>query len=494
MTMASRKGNVMFAKVQNELIQLSQSIHSVFNSVGPCDKGYYAFGHVYASKEDVDRSSGGKIDARNDIDNEILEMTVNQMLANIIEFYAQAESDDEFLLYLGAVMNMYYIIGFHQTMGRFPFDKIRSIISDKQVLDYAKWMEAYIYTRFYEMFFDVKNDSARCFTIVDRNLYESIWKNAKTMDEKQVKESLYKAIDKKDQNYAPDIYRFMVERKSNRLQEAKKLLEYMVQKPYSFGKCYQCMEAAKAFYEFGGKCVDVLKQKQNLGADLYRYVIGEVADPFIYTYAIGIPKITIVSQETVDNELADILRKEMESTYEVSTEEIRYNTQYALGVGVRPVLSKSPFGYIDTIDDIDKYVTDYCLTDELSDNPFLERENESFHVKLDRLRQNCKKKNSEIYTAIAVSKQTYSNWFNKDNPKVPTRDKLLSLCIAMQVSADDTIDLFKAAERAFPLHRYEYVVFSCMKAGIYDIEKIQSILDKKGIDDYTVICKVKSSK
>ena len=111
---------------------------------------------------------------------------------------------------------------------------------------------------------------------------------------------------------------------------------------------------------------------------------------------------------------------------------------------------------------------------------YLEEESGSFGEYLQQLINKKGKKNSEVYAAANMTKQYFSKLLN--GKVTPSKTKILSLAIALQLNMDETVDFLRMSGYAFspfaPTDRiFEYFIRNHM----YDIYQIDIVLFDCGL-------------
>lgn len=377
-------------KILDELYRLSSDIHGVLNGIGQfseelcCSRGKlytsreeaYAFwnnNQMVLEAYDEDGSSIGscsKLVNENDslemrdcrspvVDAEIKDFVKRRINRAIVEFYEKRTDDDEFLLFLGFSMNIYYIVGLYSVYGKYDLKEISYAIKDHNIRSYVSLMNDFLYSLIVDMV--CENVSSIRFSNLEK--YKRIV-NEKRGEYIECIE-LEEVIEEVDHNLAPDIC--MVIGENNFECDSDEILEKMILEysEYRFAWVYKCLEAAKGFYQTKGKDISVYQYRSILGTELYYHILGiekldsgkivykdgtfKTIRPAIFSeFGIGIPVIKPVSEHESRDMLNSWIQEEMngKERKKVLIEDVRNKTKSVLGVNTPVDIKDNPMSYM----------------------------------------------------------------------------------------------------------------------------------------------------
>ena len=169
--------------------------------------------------------------------------------------------NEEFTLYVGAAINLYYYSGIHTSLGDFDIIKIIDFIIEERLRSYLNCLYECIRAR--------------------------VWLYAKAIYDETVEEygfdlksgkllSNMIADDKKNINYLPDIVYYEKNMK-NKPEELEVLHEKLIkiEPEYRIGQIYKCVSDVKDTYKSDSMRKNYLKYASILGIDFYNHVIGK---------------------------------------------------------------------------------------------------------------------------------------------------------------------------------------------------------------------------
>lgn len=352
-------------KILDNLYRMSSCIYGVLNCLGKFSEDlFYCMGKVCTSREEAEAIwNDGLVsifeikDCRStEVDYEMKKFVEKKIRAEIIDFYNNRTSDDEFLLFLGFSINIYYIVGLYSISGKYDLSDIEGMIEDENVIRYANLLNEYIYSLIVKMIFDN-------ISVID---FENVEKFQKLFDVSRGKEidvnTLEKIINEADHNYIPDIRRLIYENDFEKNPEY--ILEEMISENsnYRFAWIYKCFEAGIRFYKTKGADISVYQYREKIGAELYYHILGiegeeldggkwevkngkiETIRPAVFSeFGIGIPKIKTVSSENISDSLPSLLEGKKRS--KILNESIRQGTSAALRINAVVGTSANPFEY-----------------------------------------------------------------------------------------------------------------------------------------------------
>lgn len=378
-------------KVIDKLHEISNDIYDFLNDVDYLPNGdFRVYGKIFHNEKDAGRylqfvqeplasyddngnvlgtlgnSEAHKktiIDCRFDsVDSEIKRMIYDRICLLVSGFYAECDNEDDFLLTLGASINLYYIVGLYSTFGKFDVNKILKSIDSVDVKEYGNLINEFIYAKFINGI----NENWRRLEFEDLDLFKETIDKITENHENDGMESLYKAVKDEQENYIPDIYMAVKEKVCiavkenagiNEAREKYYLDEILRKYPdFRFGLIYRCEEEALEFYKTGGQDTDVLKLKDKLGSDLFRHVIGldalesvkvevkngkinVVRNELLSAFGMGIPGIrTVNERESRDKD-------DSSEESPVLIDDIRERTEKILGINVSVDVNDNPLSY-----------------------------------------------------------------------------------------------------------------------------------------------------
>lgn len=111
---------------------------------------------------------------------------------------------------------------------------------------------------------------------------------------------------------------------------------------------------------------------------------------------------------------------------------------------------------------------------------YLREETGSFGEYLQQMIHKKGMKNVEVYTAANLTKQYFSKLLK--GKVTPSKTKILSLAIALQLNLDETIDFLRMSEYAFsPFSQVDKIFEYFIRNKIYDIYRIDIVLFDYGL-------------
>lgn len=377
-------------KVIDMLYKISSEMHSFLNGCGSFNEGHFwSRGKIYDNEveayafftpkplilksydEDGNLIGGwseprtvenqeelSMLDCRNDaVDMEMKVLIKERIYGYIQDFYAKSDNEDEFLLLLGFSINLYYIVGMYSVFGKFEISKITYSIESEYVKRYAELINEFLYSKITDGIIK----GIECLEFEDADLYNktinTILENPENVDIEKV----YESVKPTHRKCVPDIYMLACENDFNR--DASEYLNDMIKNysDFKLGWVYDCLEKGIRFYESKGNDIEVYKNKEIIGNDLFLHILGmnsldggkwEFVDgkiktirPAIFSeFGIGIPKIKTVNKDTFFDGIINT-SSENELKNDITFEDIRRETAGILGINATVRTDENPLVY-----------------------------------------------------------------------------------------------------------------------------------------------------
>lgn len=148
-------------KVIKQMREISEKLFKLVNSVINRNDGLLFYGHyipkdseeyqkvVYNLLCDDNCGKGYNVDYRDeDVDIIVKEDAYSQLCSEILSFWKQNPTEDEFILVLGCSINLYYVVGLETTFGQFDVTRITEHLGNQKLIDYCIKMNEFICLRF----------------------------------------------------------------------------------------------------------------------------------------------------------------------------------------------------------------------------------------------------------------------------------------------------------------------------------------------------------
>ena len=156
----------------------------------------------------------------------------------------------------------------------------------------------------------------------------------------------------------------------------------------------------------------------------------------------------------------------------------------SFSVGPKNITAEEEY-FDDDDDDVDDEEVDEVYPLKTGATPhkldfYLQQETGSFGEYLQQMINKKGMKNSEVYTAANLTKQYFSKLLK--GKVMPSKTKILSLAIALQLNMDETIDLLRMSGYAFsPFSQVDKIFEYFIRNKIYDIYQIDIVLFDYGL-------------
>ena len=375
--------------ILDALYEMSKEIHGLLNGCGDFRNGYYwSMGRIYDSSEeaynmfhndstilnsykeenncivgwrnvcDDDNFVFENIDCRSEsVDFEIKDLIKKRIVEKIKNFHSEEKENDEFLLFLGFSINLYYIVGLYQVFGKFSVEEIVQIIGEGDVAEYVRLINEFLYSKNVERIIE----NVQYLRIDNSELYNRVINSALENGNDVEVDRLKESINICDSNYVPELSMVLNDKVSNISSE--KILERMITKypQYKFGMVYQCLYEAERFYNSKGK-YNINRWKGIIGSELFYHIIGVntldkgkyefvnnewiTIRPAIFSaFGIGIPCIKTISRDKFFEGFNPLESEETKKRM-VTNEMIRQETAAALGIDVLVRTDDNPLQYM----------------------------------------------------------------------------------------------------------------------------------------------------
>lgn len=116
---------------------------------------------------------------------------------------------------------------------------------------------------------------------------------------------------------------------------------------------------------------------------------------------------------------------------------------------------------------------------------FLKKLELSFSEKLIKLMEQKGRRPAEVYIRAGVTKSHFSK-IKTDRDYHPTKETAFAFAVALYLNLDETEDLLKRAGYSIShSSKSDLIVEFCIKREIYDIDEVNSLLDKYGYKPLT---------
>ena len=358
-------------EVLESLSQLSTEINGFLNGTVKFTRNnlFVSVGKLFDKEDDADTalkecSGREKIDCRSQcVDKEVKRLIKEKIYDAICKFHDQKNGDDQFLLFLGFCINIYYVVGLYAEFGKFDIDRVINNIEDRRVRDYGILINEYLHSLIVEGFLNVIPK----LEFDDLERFEEILQSY-IDDHKQIEiNDLVEVMNDNCQNFIPELYRMFSEHglEIDSEKYSNEILEKMTSQypDFKFGWVYQCLNEGIEFYRSKGENIHVYECKKILGVDLFLHIIGlrtldngktVITPNGIRTTGgtlnsicgIGIPEIKIRVKEKNSNEIylnKNIVENDKRS--QISFETIRKQTEQALRIGFLVEVGTNPIEY-----------------------------------------------------------------------------------------------------------------------------------------------------
>lgn len=105
---------------------------------------------------------------------------------------------------------------------------------------------------------------------------------------------------------------------------------------------------------------------------------------------------------------------------------------------------------------------------------------EGFHGRLLELIRRSGLRDAEIYGRAGMDRRLY--WkICDDRTRLPRKNTILLLALALRLSLEETVDLLRLSGRALsPASRSDLIVEYCLRHGIYDLRDVNTLLGEAG--------------
>ena len=488
-------------KVIDKLYKISDEMHTLLNGCGRFNEELFcARGKLFNNENDAEQYfnpnprpvvfeshdengnviGGWRIQSENECDNvfenvdcrfdsvdkEVKQHIYDSICKDIIDFYNEAYSEDEFLLFFGFSINLYYIVGLYSTYGKFDESRVLKDIDSGDVKEYGRLINDFLHTK-------MTKGILECIRNVKKNngdlFYETLTKIMK--HESTDINSLSRCVRECDRRYIPEIYKAIMEYDDHFDSEEdfsvleRRILKRMTSEypMYRFGFVYICLEKGLDFYNSKGKKIDVVEYKEKLGSDLFAHTIGikdlgsvefewvngkieKRKNALFSVFGLGLPQ--IIPRNRIDffeNNIAPMLSEEDEEK-KVSFSEIREETENILGVKTVVYADNNVLQYVGKLFDV---VERQRMELEIN-NKKLEKHNEQRGKMMDHLAHSW---GNECYPEIVKSvadellKSGDKSLANKLFKAYHSEKNLMGEIIFVQAAIDDESETLKEVFR-----------------------------------------------
>ena len=87
----------------------------------------------------------------------------------------------------------------------------------------------------------------------------------------------------------------------------------------------------------------------------------------------------------------------------------------------------------------------------------------------------------QVYHKAGITRACFNNIIN-GRTKNPSRQTIVALCMALELSYEESVRLMEAAGLAFSKNNpFDIITSSCIKAGFYDIWKVNVALAERDL-------------
>lgn len=444
----------------------------------------------------------------NRIDIQIPKYTFDMICFRCKEVYHE-HRNDEFILYVGAAINLYYISGIHTVLGDFDIDKLNSFIIEKQIREYLTCLCNCIRARVWLYAKAIHDETAGEHGIE--------LKSGEILSEMIVD-------DKKNVNYLPDIIYY--EKNADNIPEDLEILHKNLIKicpEYRMGQIYMCIADVKDAYTNDSMKKSYIKYAGILGIDFYMHVVGkpklfditfciidgklEIDTSFDESFGLGIPYLIIRDglvcytekgeYVVASKELIEDLDKRLDDdiktwTYDEDPEMQKVHEQWLKD------MEEDEENYVYTFADVRKSMEPYLGFGEVLDRPPMseyiqgivasysgEYDNLSFKEFFQKLVYDSGRSEREIAKTVGFN-ETYTNSVINGKVKEPTTNTLLTFAISLRLSFVQTQVMLRKAGRCISERddingKKERMLADYINNGIYDIMRINMELDAAGL-------------
>ena len=417
--------------------------------------------------------------------------------------------NEEFVLYVGAAINLYYYSGIHTSLGDFDIAKLNDFIIEERIRKYLICLCKCIRAR--------------------------VWLYAKAIYDETASEHGIELIpglilsdmlanDTKNVNYLPDIIYYEKNAK-NEPEDLEILHENLIKiaPEYRIGQVYMCISDVKDAYTNDSMKKSYLKYASILGIDFYNHVIGkpklfdmtycvidgklEIDTSFDGSLGLGIPYLTIrdglvcytetgeyvVASKELKDDLSRRIDEEMKTwTYDDDPEMQKSHEEFLRE------MEETERNTAYTFPDVRKSMEPYLGFGEVLDRPLMseyvqgiessysgEYDNLSFQEFFQKIVYDSGRSEREIAKTVGFN-GTYTNSVINGKVKEPSTNTLLTFALSLRLSIDQTQVMLKKAGRCISERddvngKKERMLADYISNRIYDIMRINMELDAAGL-------------
>lgn len=442
------------------------------------------------------------------IDPKIPQYTFDIICFRCKEIYHELRNE-EFVLYVGAAINLYYYAGMHTSLGDFDISKINDFVIEERIRKYLACLCECIRARAWLFAKTIYDETATEFDIEI---------NTNTVLSQLIADEI------KYQAYLPDII-YYEKTAENKPEDLENLHDNLVkiEPEYRIGQIYKCITDVKEAYTNDSMKKSYLKYAGILGIDLYNHVIGkpklfdmtfciidgklEIDTSFDESLGLGIPYLIIrdgllcytetgeyvVASKEMKDELDKRLDEDMKTwTYEDDPEMQESHEEFLRE------MEENEKNYIYKFSDVRKAMEPFLGFGEVLDRPLMsgyiqgmetsytgEYDSLSFQEFFQKIVYESGRSEREIAKTVGLN-GTYTNSVINGKVKEPATNTLLTFAISLRLTIDQTQVMLKKAGRCISERddingKKERMLADYINNRIYDITRINMELDAAGI-------------